>query len=230
MSKGSKVFQIFCLLALGLFVLVLGFIQIRGAIYGPFDGFKKTDTKKELALTQEEILSILSEQAKQEDADEDGLSDYDEVYVYHTSPYIEDSDSDAFSDQEEVEAGSDPLSSNSTPYHQFQEGEKDSPVEEFRPEYSEEEFSLEDIRNFLIQAGIAKEIVDNIDDNELKKLYNDTKEETGIDPQDLESSYSPEVDISLLRQSLIDEGVDASMLGQIDDETLRSMFLENLGN
>ena len=72
--------------------------------------------------------------------------------------------------------------------------------------------------------------MDNIDDNKLKKLYNDTKEETGISPRDLGISYSPEVDILLLRQALLDEGVDASILKQIDDEALRSMFLENLEN
>ena len=233
MINKSKILPLFFLSVLGLFVLVLGFVQIRGAIYGPFEGFKKSNTKKELVLTQEEILSILSEQAKQEDTDGDGLSDYDEVYFYQTSPYIQDSDSDAFSDQEEVDAGSDPLDSDSTPYRQTKVKEKDNLLEDSWPEIPKnEQFSSEDIRNFLIQAGIAEEIVDNIDDNELKKLYNDTKEETGIDPQNLElsSSPSPEVDISLLRQSLIDEGVDVLMLEQIDDEALRSMFLENLGN
>ena len=231
MSNKSKVLPLFFLSILGLFVLVLGFFQIRGAIYGPFEGFKKSNAEQETTLTQEEILSILLKQAKQEDTDKDGLSDYDEVYVYQTSPYIQDSDSDAFSDQEEVIAGSDPMDPNSTPYRQNKDTEKSNLLEYSWPEVSEDEqFSIEDIRNFLIQAGIAKEIVDNIDDNELKKLYNDTKEETGIDPQDLESSYSPEVDISLLRQALIDEGVDSLMLEQIDDETLKTMFLENLGN
>lgn len=231
MSNKSKVFQIFCLSVLGLFVLSLGFFQIRGAIYGPFGGFGRLSAEKNPVLTQEEILSILTEQAKQEDSDKDGLSDYDEIYVHHTSPYIQDSDSDAFSDREEVEAGSNPLSSKSTPYHQEQTETTDSNLpEDVWLEFTKEEFSLEEIRIFLIQAGIAKEIVDNIDDNELKKLYNDTKGETGIDPEDLGLSYSPEVDILLLRQSLIDEGVDALMLEQIDDEELKSMFLENLGN
>jgi len=231
MSNKSKIFQIFCLSLLGLFVLALGFFQIRGAIYGPFQGFKKSKTKEEIALSQEEILSILSEQAKLEDTDKDGLSDYDEAYVYRTSPYIQDSDSDAFSDQEEIEAASDPLDPNSTPYHKVKDTEKINLSENFLSEPPQDEQLIpEDIRSFLIQAGIDKEIVDNIDDNELKKLYNDTKEETGIDPQDLGLSSSPEVDIILLRQALIDEGVDALILEEIDDETLRSMFLENLGN
>ncbi len=228
MPNKSKILSLSFLSALSLFILVLGFLQIRGTIYGPFRGFKKSNTEKKMTLTQEEILSVLSEQAKQEDTDKDGLSDYDEVYVHKTSPYIEDSDSDAFSDAEEVEAGSDPLNSFSTPYRQGKDTESNL-SEDSMPQVTEnEQFSSEDIRNFLIQAGIDKEILDNIDDNELKKLYNNTKEETGIDPQDLGLPSSPEVDISLLRQSLIDEGVDALMLEQIDDDTLKAMFLENL--
>ena len=231
MSNKSKIFQIFCLSALGLFVLVLGFFQIRGAIYGPFKGFKKNKVEQKTVLTQEEILLILSEQAKQEDTDKDGLFDYDEIYLYNTSPYIQDSDSDAFSDQEEINAGSDPLNPDSTPYHQPKETKKNNLPDDFSSEISEsKEFSSEDIRNFLIQEGIDKEIVDNINDNTLKKLYNQTIEETGIDPQSLGLSFSPGVDITLLRQVLINEGVDALILEQMDDQTLEAMFLENLEN
>jgi len=226
----SKIFQIFFLSLLGLFVLVLGIFQIRGAIYGPFKGFRDSGEKEKITLTQGEILSILSEQAKREDTDKDGISDYDEVYVYKTSPYIQDSDSDTFSDREEIKEGSNPLNPNSTPYRRAKKDADNVLERSFSANPKIEQFSLGDIRNFLIQAGLPKEIVDNIDDNDLKKLYNDTKEETGINPQGLGLSYSPEVNISLLRQALIDNGADALVLEQIDDETLKSMFLENLGN
>jgi hypothetical protein len=42
------------------------------------------------------------------DTDRDGISDYDEQYVYRTSPYLPDSDSDGLSDSEEIAAGEDP--------------------------------------------------------------------------------------------------------------------------
>lgn len=42
------------------------------------------------------------------DSDSDGLSDYDEINVYHTSPYLEDSDSDTINDKQEILQGSDP--------------------------------------------------------------------------------------------------------------------------
>jgi len=236
MTNKSKILPLFFLSVLCLFVLALGFFQIRGAIYGPFGGFKKSSAEQETALTQEEIFSFLLEQAKQEDTDEDGLFDYDEIYLYNTSPYIQDSDSDAFTDKEEIDAGSDPLDANSTPYRIISDSPKDDfweePIDSNLDSLSannqeQAEFSIDYIKTFLIeQAGMSKEIVDSIDDNTLKKLYNDTKEETGIDPNGLGLSSSLEVDVSLLRQVLIDEGVDALMLEQIDDSTLRSMFLE----
>mgnify|MGYP001567130347 CR=1 FL=1 len=48
------------------------------------------------------------EDAKTKETDVDGLVDYDELYVYKTSPYIADSDSDGFNDKDEVYSGNNP--------------------------------------------------------------------------------------------------------------------------
>ncbi len=45
---------------------------------------------------------------KSKDTDHDGLNDYDELYVYHTSPYLADTDSDGIPDAVEVAQGTDP--------------------------------------------------------------------------------------------------------------------------
>ena len=49
------------------------------------------------------------------DTDGDGLSDGDEVYIYHTNPNIKDTDGDGFDDGFEVFTGFDPASASSTP-------------------------------------------------------------------------------------------------------------------
>jgi hypothetical protein len=49
------------------------------------------------------------------DHDFDGLSDGDEVMVYHTSPITADTDGDGFDDGDEVDEGTDPLDENDTP-------------------------------------------------------------------------------------------------------------------
>ncbi|OGY84405.1 MAG: hypothetical protein A2898_00365 [Candidatus Kerfeldbacteria bacterium RIFCSPLOWO2_01_FULL_48_11] len=49
------------------------------------------------------FLSV--EVEKGQDSDEDGLSDHDEIRVYHTSLYDEDTDDDGVNDYDEVQAG-----------------------------------------------------------------------------------------------------------------------------
>lgn len=45
---------------------------------------------------------------KTTDTDGDGLSDWDEVHIYHTSPYLADTDGDGIPDGVEVKNGTDP--------------------------------------------------------------------------------------------------------------------------
>jgi hypothetical protein len=59
-------------------------------------------------LTQEKRESEALEASKVTDTDGDGLVDYDELYVYQTSPYLTDSDSDGYDDEQEVFSGNDP--------------------------------------------------------------------------------------------------------------------------
>lgn len=49
-----------------------------------------------------------AEAQKQRDTDRDGLSDYAELNIYHTSPYLADTDSDGIPDAIEIAQGSDP--------------------------------------------------------------------------------------------------------------------------
>lgn len=59
-------------------------------------------------LTGDEQRQQEMETLRKEDTDGDGIDDYNELYVYHTSPYIADSDSDGSSDSVEVASGADP--------------------------------------------------------------------------------------------------------------------------
>lgn len=86
-----------------LLVLILMAVQFHHNISAPF-AYSIIGTTT--LATSQDPNSI--DALKNKDTDGDGLSDYDEIYVYHTSPYLVDTDGDGFSDYEEVKNGTDP--------------------------------------------------------------------------------------------------------------------------
>ena len=61
-------------------------------------------------LTLEYLMSLSDEELMERDSDGDGLSDYDEIYVYGTDPLDPDTDGDGLTDYEEIHTyGTDPL-------------------------------------------------------------------------------------------------------------------------
>lgn len=210
------------LTVLAVLTLVLGFTQIRGAIQGPFPQYKT----KSIPITEEDIANYL----KKQDTDQDGLSDYDERYTHKTSVYLADSDSDGYTDFEETQAKSNPLDPQSTPYRKKEsQGSALEQVFMSSPgpgQESSEEISTQEIRNLLIQSGLDSDIVDKIDDKTLKELYNETKKETGINPQSMEvvSDQSSELTPEEIRQILLLGGADPEILEQVDDLTLKMLF------
>ncbi len=78
-----------------------------------------TTARKPLAHLAVSLLALFLLQGvcHAQDTDGDGLSDYDEIYVYGTDPYDMDTDNDSFDDGFEVAYGSDPLDGGSIPYH-----------------------------------------------------------------------------------------------------------------
>jgi len=98
----------------GFVVLVFGFLNISHNIAGPFENtgwdsidLNELDQSDDLnKVLDKTSIQRLEQQGK--DTDEDGLSDFDEINLYLTSPYLADSDSDGYTDGEEVASGHDP--------------------------------------------------------------------------------------------------------------------------
>lgn len=94
---------------LALFAVIgigLGLISLKKGISNPFTPSNSANfgnSKLAAGLTSDETAAL-----RNLDTDNDGLSDYDELYLYNTSPYLSDSDSDTFSDQQEIDKGDDP--------------------------------------------------------------------------------------------------------------------------
>ena len=97
--------QKFAVIFLGLFgisAVILWIMQFSGGLQ-----VTKPLTTAELAQLQQQ-QTAQTNALRSEDTDKDGLFDYDELYLYGTSPYLEDSDSDGISDKQEIDAGQDP--------------------------------------------------------------------------------------------------------------------------
>jgi len=81
-------------------------VQFKKSITGPLNYDNNTGTNSAAPAQPQEENSEDALRAK--DTDKDGLSDWDELYIYKTSPYLKDSDSDGFTDKEEIDSGNDP--------------------------------------------------------------------------------------------------------------------------
>jgi len=89
---------------IGLATAALGILSLRKNIFTPFMRTGPLMSFK----SDEEIERERTEAQKRADTDKDGLNDYDELYVFRTSPFLEDSDSDGANDGVEVGQGADP--------------------------------------------------------------------------------------------------------------------------
>jgi len=118
------------------------------------------------------------------------LSDFDELYIYSTSPYLADSDSDGFSDKQEIDGGYDPNcpkgqncrsqgtgenlegSATATSSSQQTTDSLQPTASSYTPE------QIAEIRQALLAAGgISKEQLDAIPDEELIKTLEETLKE-----------------------------------------------------
>lgn len=90
----------------GLVALIFSAVRVRQGIIRPFTTpvQQLVELKKRMGPSEEDI----AERQKRTDTDGDGVSDWDELNKYRTSPYLKDSDSDGTPDNLEIAQGTDP--------------------------------------------------------------------------------------------------------------------------
>ncbi len=171
-------------LLMGAVGLVLGLTQWRGSFSSAFA------TTGERFRTPDQIEAERVEALKAKDTDMDGLNDYDESYVYQTSPYLQDSDSDGDDDRTELAAGADPNCPKGKECAIFSgassEGVSASATSSLE---AQEQEILEqllnptpaEIRQLLLQSGVSQEELESIDDATLIELYRESLMEAQAD-------------------------------------------------
>lgn len=190
----SRKTVIFFLSIFGLAVVVLGVWQLAIKIRSPF-----RLNEAELAAEGMMRANIVDQSV---DTDGDGLSDYEEIFVYGTSPYLEDTDGDGISDKDEISRGTDPL---------CPEGQNC---------FSLNEFTAQPEALPIGEQGVIQNLP-GLGDISLNEE---------IDEEEMRRALAGEMDASTLRQLLLNSGAEKELLDQISDEDLLQSYQEVLNN
>ncbi len=86
----------------------VGGLSIVRNVRSPFFVGAGSTAPAAIDTTEQAQAAQRAENLKTQDTDGDGISDFDELYTYKTSPYLKDTDSDGFDDKTEIASGHDP--------------------------------------------------------------------------------------------------------------------------
>ena len=201
-GKGQKIAAFF--LAIFAFLVIIFWVaQFKRSIMGPLNGGADTQNA---ASGQGENSDLA---LKIKDTDGDGLSDYDELNIYKSSPYLEDSDSDGVKDKEEIDNGKDPNCPEGTDcYGQNADiGGATSTI----PQNNQDNSSL----NSLLQLGGGS-----------SGGQGTAPAPSGAGNVDIEAFLGKELDAPTLRQMLLQAGMKQEVLDKISDEDLMKSYQE----
>lgn len=107
LSKEQKAAFVFVAI-IGAAGIVLGVFSFYAYAKRPFEIQLAEYAKKGRVYTLDQQEAQEKEAQKTRDTDADGLTDYDELYIFKTSAYLADTDSDGRDDKTEVFGGTDP--------------------------------------------------------------------------------------------------------------------------
>ncbi|OGH68177.1 MAG: hypothetical protein A3C15_03780 [Candidatus Magasanikbacteria bacterium RIFCSPHIGHO2_02_FULL_50_9b] len=181
------------LIAISVLLVVVSVVQFRANIFGYGRRIKSNDLASvDPATRAKNELEAL----KKTDTDTDGLSDYDELTVYHSSPYMRDTDSDGAFDGDEVRRGTSPtcpegkdcllntvaadaqtsLTATSTssvaPLGTTSQAQVNT-----QNQQNQQMMTIVQIREALIANGVPKDQIDAMSDADLLKLVAEAQKE-----------------------------------------------------
>lgn len=206
-----------------LVILILGISTYR--FYGNFFNPLKYDVPEELQqlLNQEEQTQRTIAELKENDTDQDGLTDYQEIYQYYTSIFLPDTDSDGLTDAEEVNMGEDPVcpinqSCNLlrliTPNTKLSSIVQDINID---GSLTIQQAAVQEFRKFLLDNGMSQEELDLLTDEDLLAILQIVDESEILDSDQLNASTTPQEIRAFL---LTLPGADADEINALNDEEL----------
>ncbi len=169
------------IVATGCIALLLGGFYLVRHISSPFF----IEYSGEMYLSQEQQDALLLQEQQNKDTDSDGLTDYDELYVHGSSPYLMDTDGDGYTDPTEISNGTNPACAlGSDCEDEYTESllnlfddvlPDDSTTENITSlediQKAMHELTIEEIRSLLIDAGADEEELAGITDDDLQAMF-----------------------------------------------------------
>ncbi|MDD3711535.1 MAG: hypothetical protein PHP37_02990 [Patescibacteria group bacterium] len=205
MDKNRKT-AIIVLSVFSALIIVMGVLNFRHSLNSPlaFKGDVTASANKNSQNCADGNCSVgdldsSNLELKLIDTDSDSISDWDELFIYSTSPYLEDSDSDGLVDYEEIftyktnpncPEGEDCSGSLTQTESQNVSGtnaddfatlltewdsqyDSELSADQLPADLQPEKVSAEYIRGILLEGGFAKEDLDKITDDDLMEVYNE---------------------------------------------------------
>ncbi|MDD5566878.1 MAG: hypothetical protein PHH01_01660 [Patescibacteria group bacterium] len=231
------------ILAVGLSGVVLGFFQVAKSIKGPFSDLAETSNEK---VATAEIQAL-----RQKDTDNDGLSDFDELYIYDTSPYLADSDSDSVSDKQELQMGTDPncpegktcrtppanTNTQANLYDLLNENtntpsntnlstntNSNSNSSNANVNPSPDELPIEQLREVLLSSGVPEEKLNQISDADLREMYADALKEETVNANVNQAPANSNTGVNNQNQTDLTSDLSIDKLRQLSAAEIRTLM------
>ncbi|HNU95875.1 MAG TPA: hypothetical protein PKH95_00510 [Candidatus Magasanikbacteria bacterium] len=220
--------------------LIISFFQIRANLYRPY---ALTNAVPDILI--KEKFSDPTEALHFRDTDKDGINDFDEIYIYGTSAYLEDTDSDGISDKDEIAQGKNPLCAEGGSCEKQQEEiiswkGLENLIQENVLENTlfDPQTYLKDpkeLKKLLISSGVDQKLLDGITDEELvlvgQEIFGSEEFMSALNIQINDTQTTTQKTLSkeelfsnpaLLRQALLDTGyVNKEALDKLTDEEVK---------
>ncbi len=173
-----------------LIVFILWIVQIKESLKKPFD-YGSGNSSLQQNNNQDD---------RTKDTDKDGLSDYDELNIYGTSPYLEDSDSDGLTDREEIMGNNNPNCAAGTDCFDGLNDTMEKKVDNQKSDIMiapsatggsvkdannilEGKMDPKDLRQLLKDDGVDPRLIDAITDDELMLMYQEQLKDVNLSNQ-----------------------------------------------
>lgn len=237
MDNKSTAFQIGARGQVALIVLVvligiggtaLGALNVRSSILRPYE-YNGSDVSGQLSYNLNQNFENTS--LNSIDTDGDGLSDDEELNIYSTSPYLTDSDSDGVNDADEISFGSDPNcpSGNECGYEEVARINTENTQ---LPSNNSQSLSVNttpsQLRDLLRSEGVSEEEINSLSDAEIMAVYYQTIEQQIPNNSVSVPSDYQNLSPSEIRNLLISQGVDSSVLDDLSDDKIVEIYRQSL--